>query len=114
MPHGCWTKLGAHLLGIVGEYNFYPCGLGAYFWKFTGLDAMNFKDFVATGATDEEVDHWVVLPDHDGDEVQMHGASLGTAGNVPSHLGRVGNRAPGARRSLDIVLTMTMLIGQVR
>ena len=42
-----------------GEYNFYPCGLGAYFWKFTGLDAMNFKDFVATGATDEEVDHWI-------------------------------------------------------
>jgi hypothetical protein len=49
----------ADLLGINGEYNFYPCGLGAYFWKFTGLDAMNFKDFVATGATDEEVDHWV-------------------------------------------------------
>ena len=39
--------------------NFYPCGLGAYFWKVTGLDAMNFKDFVATGATDEEVDHWI-------------------------------------------------------
>ena len=38
---------------------FYPCGLGAYFWTFTGLDAMNFKEFVATGATDEEVDHWI-------------------------------------------------------
>ena len=43
----------------------------------------------------------------------MHGASIGTAGNVPSRLGRVGNRTPGARRSLYIVLTMTMLIGQV-
>ena len=52
-------KARAHLLGIVGEYNFYPCGLGAYFWKFTGLDAMKFKEFVATGATDEEVDHWI-------------------------------------------------------
>jgi hypothetical protein len=52
-------KARAHLLGINGEYNFYPCGLGAYFWTFTGLDAMNFKDFVATGATDEEVDHWI-------------------------------------------------------
>ena len=52
-------KARALLLGINGEYNFYPCGLGAYFWKFTGLDAMNFKDFVATGATDEEVDHWI-------------------------------------------------------
>ena len=52
-------KARADLLGINGEYNFYPCGLGAYFWKFTGLDAMNFKDFVATGATDDEVDQWI-------------------------------------------------------
>jgi hypothetical protein len=52
-------KARADLLGMNGEYNFYPCGLGAYFWKFTGLDAMKFKEFVATGATDEEVDAWV-------------------------------------------------------
>jgi hypothetical protein len=52
-------KARADLLGINGEYNFYPCGLGAYFWKFTGLDAMKFKEFVGTGATDEEVDRWV-------------------------------------------------------
>lgn len=32
---------------------------GAYFWKFTGLDAMNFKEFVASGASDEEVDRWI-------------------------------------------------------
>src|SRR5205814_10140489 len=29
-------KARADLPGINGEYNFYPCGLGAYFWKFTG------------------------------------------------------------------------------
>src|SRR3954468_13555708 len=52
-------KARADLLGINGEYNFFPCGLGAYFWKFTGLDAMKFKEFVATGATDEEVDCWI-------------------------------------------------------
>jgi hypothetical protein len=52
-------KARADLLGINGEYNFYPCGLGAYFWKFTGLDAMRFKEFVAAGASDEEVDKWV-------------------------------------------------------
>ena len=52
-------KARADLLGINGEYNFYPCGLGAYFWKFTGLDAMKFKEFVAAGASDEEVDKWV-------------------------------------------------------
>jgi len=52
-------KARADLLGINGEYVFYPCGLGAYFWKFTGLDAMKFKEFVAAGASDEEVDKWV-------------------------------------------------------
>ncbi len=52
-------KARADLLGTNGEYNFYPCGLGAYFWKFTGLDAMKFKEFVATGAGDDEVDKWV-------------------------------------------------------
>ena len=52
-------KARADLLGIQGEYNFYPCGLGAYFWKDTGLDAGKFKEFVATGATDAEVDAWV-------------------------------------------------------
>lgn len=52
-------KARADVLGINGEYNFYPCGLGAYFWKFTGLEASKFKDFVATGATDKEVDRWV-------------------------------------------------------
>ena len=52
-------KARADLLGIHGEYNYYPCGLGAYFWKFTGLDPQKFKDFVATGATDAEVDAWI-------------------------------------------------------
>ena len=39
-------KARADLLAINGGSNFYPCGLGAYFWKFTGLDAMKFKEFV--------------------------------------------------------------------
>jgi hypothetical protein len=52
-------KARADLLGINGEYNFYPCGLGAFFWTFTGLDAIKFKEFVATGATDAEVDKWI-------------------------------------------------------
>ncbi len=52
-------KARADLLGLNGEYNFFPCGLGAYFWKFTGLDARQFKEFVATGATDAEVDRWI-------------------------------------------------------
>ena len=52
-------KARADLLGTNGEYNFYPCGLGAFFWQFTGMDSTKFKEFVATGATDEEVDHWI-------------------------------------------------------
>lgn len=52
-------KARADLLGIQGEYNYFPCGLGAYFWKFTGLDAPQFKEFVATGASDAEVDGWI-------------------------------------------------------
>src|ERR1044071_808743 len=52
-------KARADLLAINGEYNFYPCGLGAYFWKFTGLEAMKFREFVGAGATDEEVDRWI-------------------------------------------------------
>jgi hypothetical protein len=52
-------KARADLLGINGEYNYFPCGLGAYFWKFTGLDPQKFKEFVGTGATDEQVDEWI-------------------------------------------------------
>jgi hypothetical protein len=52
-------KARADLMGSNGEYNYYPCGLGAYFWKFTGLDPVKFKEFTATGATDEEVDRWI-------------------------------------------------------
>lgn len=52
-------KARADILDIQGEYNFFPCGLGAYFWKFTGLDPEKFKDFVATGAADTEVDEWI-------------------------------------------------------
>ncbi len=48
-------KARADLLGIDGEYNFCPCGLGSYFWKFTGLDPAKFKEFVASGASDEEI-----------------------------------------------------------
>src|SRR6201998_1660132 len=52
-------KARADLLGINGEYNFYPCGLWAYSWKFTGLDAALFKEFVASGANDEGGERWI-------------------------------------------------------
>ena len=52
-------KARADILGINGEYNFFPCGLGAYFWKFTGLKPQEFKKFAATGANDTEMDEWI-------------------------------------------------------
>lgn len=52
-------KARADVLGINGEYNFYPCGLGAYFWKSTGLDHVKFKEKIATGASDTEMDQWI-------------------------------------------------------
>jgi hypothetical protein len=52
------VKCRAFLLGINGEYNFHPCGLSAFLWKFTGITPDQFKEVVATGAGDAEIDHW--------------------------------------------------------
>ncbi len=52
-------KARADALGWAGDYNFYPCGLGAYFWKFTGLDHEAFRALAATGADDAAVDAWI-------------------------------------------------------
>ena len=49
------AKCRASLAGVNGEYNFHPCGLSAFLWKFTGITPEQFKDFVATGASDDEV-----------------------------------------------------------
>ena len=53
------VKCRAFLLGINGEYNFHPCGLSAFLWKFTGITPGDFKDFVASGASDNEVATWL-------------------------------------------------------
>ena len=42
-----------------GEYNFDPCGLAVFLWDFTGVRPEQFKEFVATGASDEEVGQWL-------------------------------------------------------
>ncbi|HEY9744699.1 MAG TPA: DUF5069 domain-containing protein [Oculatellaceae cyanobacterium] len=51
-------KCRADLNGTNGEYNF-NCPLDQTFFEFTGIDADEFKAFVATGALDEEVDKWI-------------------------------------------------------
>lgn len=52
-------KCRAFLLGQNGDYNFDPCGLAAFLWDFTGIRPEQFKEYVATGASDEEVGHWL-------------------------------------------------------
>jgi hypothetical protein len=51
-------KCRAFLNNSIGEYHF-NCPLDNMFFEFTGISADEFKDFVATGATDEEVASWV-------------------------------------------------------
>lgn len=41
-----------------GEYHF-NCPLDKRILEFTGIDADAFKDFVATGASDQEVGEWI-------------------------------------------------------
>lgn len=54
----CLDKCRSFLLGINGEYNFWPCSLCSHLETFSGVDHEELKDFVATGATDEEVAIW--------------------------------------------------------
>jgi hypothetical protein len=52
-------KCRAFLLGINGEYNFQPCSLSSFLWELTGVTPDQFKEFVSTGAGDEEVGRWL-------------------------------------------------------
>ena len=51
-------KCRAELNNTAGEYQ-YNYGMDRVFFEFVGIDADQFKDFVATGATDEEVADWI-------------------------------------------------------
>jgi Domain of unknown function (DUF5069) len=51
-------KCRATLAGTAGEYHF-DCPLDNFFFAFAEISAENFKNFVATGASDKEVTHWI-------------------------------------------------------
>jgi Domain of unknown function (DUF5069) len=51
-------KCRAVVAGMAGEYHF-NCPLDNQLLGFTGIDAEQFKTFVATGATDEEIAAWI-------------------------------------------------------
>jgi hypothetical protein len=51
-------KCRATLAGTPGEYHF-DCPLDNFFFAFAEISANDFKNFVATGASDEEVGQWI-------------------------------------------------------
>ena len=51
-------KCRAEPAGRAGSYH-YNCPLDRAFFDFTGIDAAEFKQFVATGASDDEVADWI-------------------------------------------------------
>ena len=55
----CADKCRAFLLGMNGEYNYWPCSLAGLLFSFTGITPEQFKEVVATGATDEELGAWL-------------------------------------------------------
>jgi hypothetical protein len=51
-------KCRASLLGWEGDFKF-NCPMDQELFEEAGLDADEFRDFVATGATDKEVETWI-------------------------------------------------------
>lgn len=51
-------KCRADLVGWVGEYHS-NCPLDQIWLQFAGIDYDEFRAFVATGATDEEIEAWI-------------------------------------------------------
>jgi hypothetical protein len=59
----CLDKCRATLLGWNGEFQ-YGCPMDQMFFQEAGINKEEFKSFVATGASDAEVEHW--LKEHSG------------------------------------------------
>ncbi len=51
-------KCRAELAGKAGDYHF-NCPMDQIFFKFTKIDPAALKEFIATGANDAEVAHWI-------------------------------------------------------
>lgn len=58
MAARCLDKCRATLLGWQGDY-LYGCPMDRGFLDAAGLDVKEFKELVATGASDEEVGKWI-------------------------------------------------------
>ena len=54
----CLDKCRATLVGRNGDFR-YGCPMDQMFFEEAGIDANDFKEFVATGAADAEVEEWL-------------------------------------------------------
>jgi hypothetical protein len=54
----CVDKCRATLMGWQGNY-IYGCAMDRQFLSEAGLDANDLRQFVATGASDEEISDWI-------------------------------------------------------
>ncbi len=54
----CLDKCRASLVGMEGDF-IYGCPMDQGFLNEAGLDRDEFKNYVATGASDEEVAQWI-------------------------------------------------------
>jgi len=54
----CVDKCRSFLLGINGDYNFWPCSLCSHLEEISGVNHEDLKEFVASGANDDEVAKW--------------------------------------------------------
>ena len=54
----CLDKCRATLVGREADF-VYGCPMDQKFLNAAGIGAEEFKDFVATGASDEDVGHWI-------------------------------------------------------
>lgn len=67
----CLDKCRSFLMGLNGEYNFWPCSLCEQLEAFTGIDHEELKDYVATGASDEDVAEWVKAKSKVKDKMEL-------------------------------------------
>ncbi|MEO7412167.1 MAG: DUF5069 domain-containing protein [Opitutaceae bacterium] len=63
-------KCRAEIAGTAGEYH-YDCPLDRCLLDFTGIDAADFKEFVATGADDAAVAEWFAARSKIKDHAQV-------------------------------------------
>lgn len=63
-------KCRAVLIEKQGEYHF-DCPLDSIFFEFTGISADAFKEYVATGANDEDVAAWIGRTAKDRDRTDI-------------------------------------------